>query len=79
MIAQRDFEKNTENMRRTRDLLHTKIKEKITNIKFNGNSEHNLPNTLSLSFHNAKANEIVLKLSPHVCISGSCLVSFSYN
>lgn len=69
-IALRDFEKNTERMRRTRDLLHNGLEKALPGkIKLNGHMEARLPNTASLAFHNLEANRILEEIGLDVAAS----------
>lgn len=61
--AKRDMKKNVKNMKETRDLLFQKLKKSFPDIKLNGHPEKRLPNTLSVSFPNIKANILLNELS----------------
>jgi cysteine desulfurase len=68
-VAMRDLSKNAEHMRRTRDLLHNGLKNKLKNLRLNGHSEKRLPNTLNLSFLGLEANRILEEIGLDVAAS----------
>jgi len=68
-IALRDLEKNADQMRRTRDLLHNGLTRKLKNVKLNGHPEKRLPNTLNLSFLGLEANRILEEIGLDVAAS----------
>jgi len=55
-IAHRDLSKNMKHLKEMRDLLHSQLLNKLTEIRLNGHSQLRLPNTLSLSFKGLEAN-----------------------
>ncbi|MBN1150853.1 selenide, water dikinase SelD [candidate division WOR-3 bacterium] len=61
-IARRDIEKNIINMTKMRDMLYSRLKEKIPDIKLNGHPDFRLPNTLNISFYGLEANVIINEL-----------------
>ena len=64
-IAIRDLSKNSEHLRKMRDLLYDLLLQAFPDIKLNGHPSLRLPNTLSISFNRIEANilldEIELK------------------
>ncbi len=67
-IAARDLEKNAAVMRRTRDLLLERILSRFPSAVRNGDPEHCLPNTLSISFPDIDASTLLPALT-HVAAS----------
>lgn len=61
-IAHRYLYRNITHMQSVRNLLYTKLKEAIPNIKLNGHPEHRLPNTLNVSFPRIEANILLNEL-----------------
>ena len=63
--AIRDLSKNSEHLRKKRDLLHDRLLQAFPDIKLNGHPSLRLPNTLNISFNRIEANillnEIELK------------------
>jgi cysteine desulfurase len=80
-IAKRDLEKNMVHMQKMRDLLHQELKKEWHAIKLNGHPERRLPNTLSVSFRNVEADQLlaesdrVAASAGAACHSGSVKVS----
>jgi cysteine desulfurase len=80
-IAKRDLEKNMDHMQKMRDLLHRELKTEWHEIKLNGHPERRLPNTLSVSFRNIEANQLLAEIdrvaasAGAACHSGSVKVS----
>ena len=68
-IALDNFEDNFKNMKDTRDLLETKLKESLPDIRVNGHPDKRLPNTSSISFPGIDAGQITCRLSS-VAVSG---------
>ena len=69
-IAKRDFEKNSKNMRSTRDRLLNGFNQHLGDkIHVNGNLENCLPNTLSISFDKVEAHTLASFISNEVLIS----------
>lgn len=58
-IAKRDLVKNIIHMESLRDELHNSIIDKLPEVKLNGHPNLRLPNTLSLSFKNTEANNML--------------------
>lgn len=61
-ITHRYLYRNITHMQSVRNLLYTKLKEAIPNIKLNGHPEHRLPNTLNVSFPRIEANILLNEL-----------------
>ncbi len=68
-IAKRDFEKNSLQMKKTRDVLHHGLMERVKKMRLNGHPEKRLPNTLSLSFQGISANDLISNIKEHVAVS----------
>lgn len=68
-IALRDLERNAAQMKKTRDMLHQGLQEKLPDIRLNGHPEQRLCNTLSLSFFNLEANRILEEIGLDVAAS----------
>ncbi|MCL5071980.1 MAG: cysteine desulfurase [Actinobacteria bacterium] len=68
-IAGRDLDKNADNMRAMRDRLYNGLKKKINDFKLNSQFENCLPNTLSLSFKNIEANQLINKINNILAVS----------
>ena len=68
-IAQRDLQKNMANMKFLRDRLHEGLLGRIPNIRLNGDLQHRLPNTLSISFKGQEANRILEDIGLEVAAS----------
>ena len=56
-------------MKEMRDRLYHAIKTNIENTKINGHPEKRLPNTLSLSFKDLDANNIISQIKDKVAVS----------
>ncbi|MCD4696498.1 MAG: IscS subfamily cysteine desulfurase [Bacteroidales bacterium] len=67
-IAKRGLKKNTDHMKKMRDMLYKGIKNDLPDTKLNGHTEKRLPNTLSLSFQGIEANTLLSEL-PQVAAS----------
>jgi cysteine desulfurase len=67
--AQRDFQKNSTHFKEMRDLLRDTLNSKIPNLKVNGHPDYILPNTLSVSFPNIKADELLSAIQLQVAAS----------
>jgi cysteine desulfurase len=67
-IAEKEFLKNADNMRTTRDLLEKGL-HALEDAKTNGNSKKRLPNTLSISFRGLEANRILEEIGSAVAAS----------
>lgn len=68
-IAARDLIKNSDHMRKMRDMLHAGITTRIKEVKLNGHPEKRLPNTLNLSFKGLEANRILEEIGLDVAAS----------
>ena len=68
-IAQRDLEKHMARMKFLRDRLHEGLLGRIPNIRLNGDLQHRLPNTLSISFKGQEANRILEDIGLEVAAS----------
>ena len=68
-IAKRDFEKNSLQMKKIRDMLHHGLMERVKKMRLNGHPEKRLPNTLSLSFQGISANDLISNIKEHVAVS----------
>jgi len=78
-LAKRNMKDENTRVRALRDYLEQKILEKIPNVLVNGDSNHRLPNTVSVSFEYAEGESILLMLSDlGICASsGSACTSGS--
>jgi cysteine desulfurase len=68
-IAARSLEKNQRHMQEMRDRLHAAIVAGIKDVRLNGHPEKRLPNTLSLSFRNLEANQLLEAIGMNVAAS----------
>jgi cysteine desulfurase len=69
-IAQRDFDKNRQNMLSMRDNLLDGLKNNLGDkVKVNGNLRNSLPNTLSVAFDKVEAHTLASVISKDICIS----------
>ena len=68
-VAQRDLDKNMAHMKFLRDRLHEGLKARISDIRLNGDRQHRLPNTLSVSFRGQEANRILEDIGLEVAAS----------
>ncbi|MFA6402751.1 MAG: cysteine desulfurase family protein [Salinivirgaceae bacterium] len=69
-IAHRDFEKNHQNMRSTRDALLSGLRKYLAdNVLLNADLQNCLPNTLSISFKKVEAHTLASVISKTICIS----------
>ncbi len=57
--AKRDFEANSERMKRTRDRLQETILRAVPEVRVNGHPDRRLPNTLSISFRGVDAGALL--------------------
>jgi cysteine desulfurase len=78
-LAKKHLEDENTRVRALRDYLESKILEKIPNTLINGDRNHRLPNTLSVSFEYVEGESILLLLSDMgICASsGSACTSGS--
>jgi cysteine desulfurase len=68
-IAGRDLQSNASLMKKTRDMLHRGLGERITDLRLNGHPEKRLPNTLSLSFKGLEADRILEEIGLDIAAS----------
>jgi cysteine desulfurase len=68
-IAQRDLDKNMAHMKYMHDRLHEGLMAQISDIRLNGDQQHRLPNTLSISFRGQEANRILEDIGLEVAAS----------
>lgn len=59
----------TAHMQAMRDQLYTGLLTRVPGLRRNGDPDHSLPNTLSVSIPGAEANVLVDRLSPYVAVS----------
>ncbi len=78
-LAKKHLEEENTRVRALRDYLEVKILEKVPNTLVNGDRNHRLPNTLSVSFEYVEGESILLLLSDlGICASsGSACTSGS--
>ncbi len=78
-LAKKHLEEENTRVKALRDYLESKILEKIPNTLVNGDRDHRLPNTLSVSFEYVEGESILLLLSDlGICASsGSACTSGS--
>lgn len=67
-IAKRDLKKNFQHLKTLRDKLYSGLIDCYDKTKLNGHPTKRLPNTLSISFANIEANEIIANI-PDVAVS----------
>jgi cysteine desulfurase len=68
-IANRDLAKNSQHMQEMRDRLHNGLCSQVQNMRLNGHAELRLPNTLSASFFNMDASDLLAEIEEHVAVS----------
>ena len=68
-IAGRDFVKNRDHMQAMRDRLYEGLKQRCEQIRLNGHPHKRLPNTLSLSFQDQTADQILAIIGLEVAAS----------
>ena len=78
-LAKKNMKDENTRVKALRDYLEQKILEKIPNVLVNGDSNHRLPNTVSVSFEYVEGESILLMLSDlGICASsGSACTSGS--
>ncbi len=76
-LADRDLSDNVTHLKKMRDKLHTGILDKFPKIKLNGHPEKRLPNTLSISFPNLEANQILNEMEELAASAGAACHSES--
>jgi len=82
-IAKLGLKRNMTHMKEMRDRLYTGLKNKTSNIRFNGHPEKCLPNTLSIGFRNIEASSLLNELiiadiavsAGSACHAGSTTIS----
>jgi cysteine desulfurase len=68
-LARNNLSVYAETMRRTRDRLEEELRSRVDGIRFNGHSEHRLPNTSSVGFRGVDADRILAALEQVVAAS----------
>jgi cysteine desulfurase len=68
-IAGRDLDKNMAHMKNTCGRLRAGLRSSELDVRFNGHSEHALPNTLSASFRNVQAQALLSEIGNEVVAS----------
>lgn len=68
-ISRRDLVKNSEHLKKMRDLLYQSLESHISNVRLNGHTERRLPNTLSLSFRNVEVGRLLEEIGMDVAVS----------
>ena len=69
-IVNADRKKEAERLSRLRDYLRKGLQERISDISFNGDDKHLVPNTLNVSFRNVEGESILLMLDfEGICVS----------
>lgn len=81
-IALRNLANTTAHLLAMREMLREGLKRNLPGIRINGHPQHHLPNTLSVSFHGLKADQILEKIGLEIaaspgaaCHSGSVKIS----
>jgi cysteine desulfurase len=70
-IAGRDLKKNMQHMQENRDRLYQRLKEALENVQLNGHPEKRLPNTVSISFLNIKADLLLSNMKGVAASAGA--------
>ena len=68
-VAGRDLEQNVAAMRAARDRLYEGLRARVDGLRRNGDPDHGLPNTLSVSFQGVQANVLLDRISARVAAS----------
>jgi cysteine desulfurase len=68
-IAAERGPRHSEQLRRLRDQLHTRLAESIPGLLLNGHPEQRLPNTLNLSFPGADGRDLLAHAAAEVAAS----------
>ena len=68
-VARRDMAANIDAMRASRDRLREALTARLDGVRCNGDPDHSLPNTLSISFQNVQANVLVERIAARVAAS----------
>lgn len=78
-MAGRNLEEHKVHMKKLRDRLQENVLGKLENVKLNGHPEKRLPNTLSLSFENIKADILLKRMEGIAASPGAACHSDSVN
>jgi len=70
-IAQHHLAANMAHMQAMRDRLAAGLQQQVPGIKINGHPEHRLPNTLSVSFPQLEANQLLAAMTDVAASSGA--------
>lgn len=70
-LAHKNLDDNIVLYKKTRDYLHSLLKEALPQIKLNGHPEKRLPNTLSISFPRIEANTLISRLDGVAASAGA--------
>ena len=76
-IANERLEEFSANMKEKRDLLYKLITDRVPDLRLNGPKEKRLPNTLSISFRDIKADELLDRLDNVAASAGAACHSDS--
>lgn len=76
-VAKQRLEKNMRHMQKLRDQLYAGLKKRFPSALLNGHPKRRLPNTLSLSFPNIKANTLLDELEGVAASAGAACHSDS--
>lgn len=63
------LESNSAHMRKLRDRLESRIRERVSDVRVNGSIASRLPNTSSLSFRGIAADELIREVEAEVAMS----------
>jgi len=61
-LALKNFEQNSNHVKKLRDLLVSKITKEISFVKFNGNNEKRIPNNAHFTFLGVNGEDLIIKL-----------------
>ena len=61
-LALKNFEQNSNHVKKLRDLLVSKIIKEISFVKFNGNNEKRIPNNAHFTFLGVNGEDLIIKL-----------------
>ena len=70
-VAQHNLAAHMAHMQAMRDRLATGLQQQVPGIKINGHPEHRLPNTLSVSFPQLEANQLLAAMTGVAASSGA--------
>ncbi|PLX11002.1 MAG: bifunctional IscS subfamily cysteine desulfurase/selenide, water dikinase SelD, partial [Marinilabiliales bacterium] len=76
-IAAKNLGKNIAHYAKTRDYLYELLQKSLPQIKLNGDLQHSLPNTLSISFPKVEANTLISRLENVAASAGAACHSES--